>query len=63
MTNSDEKKYLDLIKKVLEEGEIRNTRNSVTKSVFSEKLDFDISESIPFITTKKLIQESHYILN
>jgi thymidylate synthase len=54
MTNSDEKKYLDLIKKVLEEGEIRNTRNSVTKSVFSEKLDFDISESIPFITTKKL---------
>jgi thymidylate synthase len=54
MQNSDEKKYLDLIKKVLEEGEIRNTRNSVTKSVFSEKLDFDISESIPFITTKKL---------
>lgn len=54
MTNSDEKKYLDLIKKVLEEGEIRNTRNSVTKSLFSEKLDFDISESIPFITTKKL---------
>jgi thymidylate synthase len=54
MTNSDEKKYLDLIKKVLEEGELRNTRNSVTKSLFSEKLDFDISDSIPFITTKKL---------
>jgi thymidylate synthase len=54
MVNSDEQKYLDLIKKILEEGEIRNTRNSVTKSLFSEKLDFDISESIPFITTKKL---------
>jgi thymidylate synthase len=54
MQNSDEKKYLDLIKKVLEEGELRNTRNSVTKSLFSEKLDFDISDSIPFITTKKL---------
>lgn len=54
MANFGEQKYLDLIKKVLEEGEIRNTRNSVTKSLFSEKLDFDISESIPFITTKKL---------
>ena len=40
MANFGEQKYLDLIKKVLEEGEIRNTRNSVTKSLFSEKLDF-----------------------
>ena len=54
MSNHDETQYLNLIKKILETGEIRDTRNSITKSIFSEKLDFDISNSIPFITTKKL---------
>jgi len=52
--NNDEQNYLNLIKNVLENGEIRNTRNSITKSLFSEKLEFDISNSIPFLTTKKL---------
>jgi thymidylate synthase len=52
--SSDEQQYLDLIKKILKSGETRETRNSKTISCFSEKLDFDISTSIPFITTKKL---------
>ncbi len=54
MENLEEQKYLDLIKKIIDEGEIRETRNSITKSIFGEKLEFDISNSIPFITTKKL---------
>jgi thymidylate synthase len=54
MTNLEEHQYLNLIKKILETGEIRETRNSSTLSIFSEKLEFDISNSIPFITTKKL---------
>jgi thymidylate synthase len=54
MTNHDEEQYLNLIKKIIESGEIRETRNSITKSIFSERLEFDISNSIPFITTKKL---------
>ncbi len=54
MENLEEQKYLDLIKKIINEGEIRETRNSITKSIFGEKLEFDISNSIPFITTKKL---------
>jgi thymidylate synthase len=54
MINHEETQYLDLIKKILETGETRGTRNSITKSIFSEKLEFDISNSIPFITTKKL---------
>ena len=52
--NTDEKQYLLLIKKIIDSGEIRHTRNSITKSIFGEKLEFNISESIPFITTKKL---------
>jgi thymidylate synthase len=46
--------YLNLINKIISSGEERVTRNSITKSIFGEKLEFDISESIPFITTKKL---------
>jgi thymidylate synthase len=52
--NLDEQKYLDLINKIINTGETRTTRNSITKSIFGEKLEFDISDSIPFITTKKL---------
>ena len=54
MENTDEQQYLTLIKKILDSGEVRQTRNSVTKSIFGEKLEFNISERIPFITTKKL---------
>jgi thymidylate synthase len=53
-TNTQEMQYIDLINKIIQSGETRNTRNSITKSIFGEKLEFDISNSIPFITTKKL---------
>ena len=49
-----EEAYLNLINKIILTGEERATRNSITKSIFGEKLEFDISESIPFLTTKKL---------
>ena len=52
--NLGETGYLNLINKILENGENRETRNAITKSIFGEKLEFDISNSIPFITTKKL---------
>jgi thymidylate synthase len=52
--NLAEQNYLDLINKIINTGETRSTRNSITKSIFGEKLEFDISDSIPFITTKKL---------
>jgi dihydrofolate reductase/thymidylate synthase len=49
-----EEAYLNLIKKIILNGDERATRNSITKSIFGERLEFDISEFIPFITTKKL---------
>ena len=49
----DEYQYLDLVRKVLTEGEIRKDRTSVgTKADFSERMEFDISETIPILTTK-----------
>lgn len=52
--NKSEYQYLNLIQKVLNEGTLRKTRNSNTISLFSEKMTFDISESFPLLTTKRV---------
>lgn len=52
--NTNEKVYLDALRDVLENGELRKTRNSNTISKFSIKLDFDIRNSFPLLTTKKV---------
>jgi thymidylate synthase len=52
--NKNEIIYLNALKDIMENGEYRKTRNSGTYSKFSIKLDFDISESFPLLTTKKM---------
>lgn len=49
-----EQGYLNLLKNVLDNGERRETRNSVTYSIFGETLEFDISERFPLLTTKRV---------
>jgi thymidylate synthase len=51
---TNEKVYLDALRDILENGELRKTRNSTTLSKFSIKLDFDIRNSFPLLTTKKV---------
>jgi thymidylate synthase len=46
--------YLQLLKKVIEEGEDRKTRNSSTRSLFGETLEFDITNDFPLLTTKRI---------
>ena len=46
--------YLEALQLILESGERRTTRNSITISKFSVKLDFDIRSSFPLLTTKKM---------
>ena len=50
----NEKSYLNALKDIIETGERRQTRNSVTLSKFGVKLDFDISSSFPLLTTKRV---------
>jgi dihydrofolate reductase/thymidylate synthase len=52
--NRDEMRLNNLITKVLDEGDIRQTRNSIVHSIFGEKLTFDISESFPLMTCKRV---------
>ena len=46
--------YLNALKDILENGEERSTRNSVTLSKFGISLEFDISTSFPLLTSKKI---------
>lgn len=49
------KQYHDLLLDILENGEVRDDRTGVgTISVFARQLRFDLRESFPAITTKKL---------
>jgi len=53
-TNECEKSYQNIIEKILISGDERQTRNAVTKSIFGERLVFDLNNQIPILTTKKM---------
>lgn len=47
--------YLDLLRKIHDDGEFRNDRTGVgTISLFGQRAEYDISERIPILTTKKV---------
>jgi thymidylate synthase len=53
--NPEETAYLDLLKKVLNEGNSRIDRTQVgTKAIFGATLNFDLTKGFPLLTTKKL---------
>ncbi len=53
--NEAEMPYLRLCEKILDGGIRKNDRTGVgTLSVFSEKLEFDLRESFPLLTTKRV---------
>lgn len=65
---SQEIQYLGLIEKILRKKHIKKGRNGNTLSIFGEMLEFDVSESIPVLTTKKIntknvIEELLFFLN
>ena len=52
--NLNEYSYLNALKEVLEKGIQRKTRNSTTISYWSIKMDFDLQQGFPLLTTKKM---------
>ncbi|MGK2285063.1 thymidylate synthase [Pedomonas sp. V897] len=55
MTTHPEFQYLDLLRRLLEEGDRRMDRTGVgTRSLFGEVLRFDLSQGLPLLTTKQV---------
>jgi thymidylate synthase len=54
MVNNGECQYISLLKRILETGEERDGRNGKTKSLFAERLEFDLKEGFPLLTTKRV---------
>lgn len=53
--NENEQKYLNLLKEILNSDNERQTRNSITKSLFGKSLSFDLKNNcFPLLTTKKM---------
>ncbi len=50
----EERQYQELLKRLLDEGEERKTRNGVTRSLFSATLSFDLTQGFPLLTSKRM---------
>jgi len=54
MDNNEELAYLQILKDLIINENERQTRNSITKSLFSKNLTFNLKNSFPLLTTKKM---------
>jgi len=56
------RQYVELLKKILSDGEVREDRTGVgTKSIFGGEIDFDLLDCFPLVTVKKTLWRSAFV--
>lgn len=55
----DETQYVDLLRRIKDEGEAKPDRTGIgTKSIFGVRMEFDLRDRIPILTTKRVFYEA-----
>lgn len=54
MNNMTERNYLDIMQRLITDGDYREGRNGGVYSLFGEQMRFDLSEGFPLLTTKRV---------
>ncbi len=55
LINQDEQNYLNLLREIIDQNNLKKGRNGNTYSIFGKKLEFDLTNNtIPILTTKKM---------
>ena len=52
--NKEELQYLSLLEDIINNGDLRKTRNGNVWSVFGKRIEFDLTTGFPLLTTKKV---------
>lgn len=52
--NSVDKQYSDLLKKIIDEGTVKQTRSGSVRAIFDATMRFNLQDGLPLITTKKV---------
>ena len=53
-SETGEQQYLDLIRKIINDGSSRNSRSGKTLSLFQNSFVFDLTKGFPLLTTKRM---------
>ena len=55
--NDVDEQYLNLLRKIVTEGQKKETRAGTTYSIFGTQMRFDLSKGLPMLTTKKMFSK------
>ena len=55
--NDVDEQYINLVKSIIANGEVKDTRAGKTRSLFGEQLRFNLKDGLPMLTTKKMFSK------
>ena len=55
--NDVDEQYINLVKSIIANGEVKDTRAGKTRSLFGQQLRFNLKDGLPMLTTKKMFSK------